>query len=149
MVIKGLSRQGYRDLAYKIAKRHYESVLEVYRRTGTFYEYYAPEKIEPGFMARDHFVGWGGLAPIALLIEYLIGIEADYPEETIPWDIRQLEAHGIDRYPFGPEGSIELHCAQRSTPGERPRVTVHSNVPFTLILTYGEGKSETLHIQPD
>ena len=149
MVIKGLSRQGYRDLAYKIAKRHYESVLEVYRRTGTFYEYYAPEEIEPGFMARDHFVGWGGLAPIALLIEYLIGIEADYPEETITWDIRQLEAHGIDRYPFGPEGSIELHCARRSTPGERPRVTVHSNVPFTLILTYGEGKSETLHIQPD
>ena len=100
-------------------------------------------------MARDHFVGWGGLAPIALLIEYLIGIEADYPEETITWDIRQLEAHGIDRYPFGPKGSIDLHCARRSTPGERPRVTVHSNVPFTLILTYGEGKSETLHIQPD
>jgi len=100
-------------------------------------------------MARDRFVGWGGLAPIALLIEYLIGIKADYPEETIRWDIRQLEAHGIERYPFGPDGMVDLKCAQRSSANERPRVTVHSNVPLTLILTYGKGKSETLRIEPD
>ena len=149
MVITGLSRQGYRDLAYDIASKHYQAVLEVYRRTGTFYEYYAPEATEPGFMARDRFVGWGGLAPIALLIEYLIGIEADYPEETIRWDIHQLEAHGIERYPFGPDGMVDLECARRSSANERPRVTVHSNVPLTLIITYGKGKSKTLRIEPD
>lgn len=148
MVIHGLTRKGYDRLAYRIATNHYLNVLEVYRKSGTFYEYYAPEAAEPGFMARDHFVGWGGLAPISLLIEYMIGIRGDYVAGTIVWDIHQTEAHGIDRYPFGPDGMIDLHCAARQSSSEKPRVTVESNVPFTLILKYGDGKSETIRVTP-
>ena len=58
MVITGLLQQGYRKLAYEIARNHYDNVLKVYKNTGTFWEYYAPEHEEPGFMARPNFVGW-------------------------------------------------------------------------------------------
>ena len=42
MVITGLLQQGYRKLAYEIARNHYDNVLKVYKNTGTFWEYYAP-----------------------------------------------------------------------------------------------------------
>lgn len=148
MVICGLTQKGYDNLAYKIAAAHYNAVTEVYRTTGTFYEYYAPEEYAPGFMARDHFVGWGGLAPIALLIEYMIGIRADYVDQTIVWDIHQTEAHGIDRYPFGPDGMIDLHCAARRRVSDRPEITIRSSVPFTLVLRYGKGQEERIEVKP-
>ncbi|MDO5035343.1 MAG: trehalase family glycosidase [Porphyromonas sp.] len=149
MVINGLTKKGYHTLAYQIAARHYQAVMEVYKRSGTFYEYYAPETIEPGFMAREDFVGWGGLAPIALLIEYMIGIRADYVEKTIVWDLHQTEAHGIDRYPFGPDGMIDLHCDARKSTAQKPRVTVKSNVPFTLLVRYGDGQEERIEVTPN
>ena len=39
MVITGLLQQGYRKLAYEIARNHYDNVLKVYKNTGTFWEY--------------------------------------------------------------------------------------------------------------
>ena len=73
----------------------------MWKNTGTFWEYYAPEKIEPGFMARKDFVGWTGLPPIAVFIEYILGVKSDYSEGRIVWDIDHTEAHGIERYPYG------------------------------------------------
>lgn len=105
MVIDGLYRKGYHDLALEVAENHFNAVFEVWKNTGTFWEYYAPEKIEPGFMARKDFVGWAGLPPIAVFIEYILGIKSDYSEGCIVWDINHTEAHGIDRYPYGPTGN--------------------------------------------
>ena len=68
MVITGLDKKGFTPLAKEIAANHYSRVFEVYKNTGTFWEYYAPEAIEPGFMARKDFVGWTGLPPIAVFI---------------------------------------------------------------------------------
>ncbi|MGL5957540.1 MAG: MGH1-like glycoside hydrolase domain-containing protein, partial [Phocaeicola sp.] len=65
MVMLGLVNKGYHNLAYQIALNHYSQVFEVYKKTNTFWEYYAPESTEPGFMARPNFVGWTGLPPIA------------------------------------------------------------------------------------
>ena len=100
MVIDGLYRKGYHDLALEVAENHFNAVFEVWKNTGTFWEYYAPEKIEPGFMARKDFVGWAGLPPIAVFIEYILGIKSDYSEGRIVWDINHTEAHGIDHGDF-------------------------------------------------
>ncbi len=48
MVIKGLSECGREKLAHEIAINHYENMMEVYRKTGTFFENYAPESANPG-----------------------------------------------------------------------------------------------------
>ena len=146
MVIDGLWRKGYHDLAREIAENHYASVFRVWKDTGTFWEYYAPEKIEPGFMARKDFVGWTGLPPIAIFIEYVLGIKSDYSEGSIEWDVHQLESHGIERYPFGPDGCIDLKVDKRRKAGEAPVVHVRTNVPFDLTVFWGDGNTATLHI---
>ena len=146
MVMLGLMDKGYRDLAHQIAKNHYSQVFEVYKNTGTFWEYYAPESTEPGFMARPNFVGWTGLPPIAELIEFIIGIKGNYTKKQIVWDVNLLEENGIERYPFGPEGVIGLKVAARKTVNEEPKVTVESTIDFELVLRYGE-KQKTVAIK--
>lgn len=147
MVMTGLLEKGYRKQAREIALSHYAQVFEVYKKTGTFWEYYAPETAEPGFMARKEFIGWTGLAPIAELIELIIGIRSDHTKNRIVWDMNLTEANGVERYPFGPDGVITLKAAPRRTAGEEPRITVDSNVAFELTLLYG-GKEKKLTIAP-
>lgn len=148
MVINGLASNGYRDLSNDIATRHYNQVFNVYKDTGTFWEYYAPEADEPGFMARKDFVGWTGLTPIAELIEFIFGIRGNYPDEEIVWDMRLTDEHGIERYPFGPDGMIDLKVAKRRTASEEPKLNVKSNIPFKLRVLYGDNLEKTVNVTP-
>ena len=147
MVMQGLYKKGYLKQAREVALSHYSQVFEVYKKTNTFWEYYAPEAAEPGFMARKDFVGWTGLAPIAELIEFIIGIKADYAENQIVWDLNLTEAHGIERYPFGPDGLITLKAAARRQAKDEPQISVESNCDFTLIVRYGAGKEKRMEIK--
>lgn len=147
MIIDGLWRNGYRTEAQQIAENHYAAVFEVWKKTGTFWEYYAPERIEPGFMARRDFVGWTGLPPIAVFIEYILGIRSDYSENRIEWHVTKTEAHGIERYPFGPDGVVTLKCAARRGADATPEVSIETNVPFDLTLLWGDGLSRTVHVE--
>ena len=147
MVINGLAGKGYTALAKEIAANHYNQVLEVYKNTGTFWEYYAPEAAEPGFMARKDFVGWTGLPPIAVFIEYILGIRSDYSENKLQWDITQKEAHGIERYPFGAEGLIDLKVKKRNSADETPVISINANTAFELTVLWGKGKSKTIQVK--
>jgi len=71
MVIRGLQRYGQGALAAALAHQYYACVADVYRRTGTFWENYAPDASRPGDPARADFCGWTGIAPIALLREFI------------------------------------------------------------------------------
>ena len=146
MTIDGLWKHGYYEMADEIADNHYNSVLKVWKDTGTFWEYYAPEKIEPGFMARKNFVGWTGLPPIAVFIEYILGIKSDYSENRIDWNVRQLEEHGIDRYPFGPDGTVSLTVKKRASADERPVILVKTDKPFELVVRWG-GEVRTVNVE--
>ena len=147
MLIDGLWRKGYRDEARRIAENHYAAVFEVWKNTGTFWEYYAPERIEPGFMARKDFVGWTGLPPIAVFIEYVLGIKSDYSEGSIEWDVTKTEAHGIDRYPFGPDHTVDLRVRRRGSASQVPAVHVTTDVPFDLTVRWGDGMSRTVRVE--
>ena len=147
MVLDGLWRRGYRDLAREVADNHYGNVFEVWKKTGTFWEYYAPEAVEEGFMARKDFVGWTGLPPIAEFIECILGIRSDFSEGRIEWDLRQVEAHGIERYPFGPDGVVELKAAARKSAFDKPAITVKTNVPFDLTVLWGDNQTATVHVE--
>jgi glycogen debranching enzyme len=148
MVVTGLDRKGYTAQAKDIAANHFNQVLEVYKQTGTFWEYYAPEATEPGFMARRDFVGWTGLPPIAVFIEYILGIRADFSAGKILWDVSQTEAHGLERLPFGPEGSVSLYAKKRNDAAGRPSVRIVTDVAFDLTLSWGKGQTHTLHVAP-
>lgn len=146
MVLTGLIDKGYRRLAYDIARNHYDNVLAVYKNTGTFWEYYAPEHVEPGFMARPDFVGWAGLPPIAVLIEHLFGIRSNVYEKQLTIDVNLTEAYGIDRYPFGPEGLVSIRVKARNSAAQEPQVEIDTNVPFELTLLWGD-KQKTASVR--
>ena len=146
MVISGLVEKGYRRMAWDIARNDLDNIYKVYQKTGTFWEYYAPESSEPGFMARKDFVGWTGLAPISELIEYIFGIRADYPERKLTVDVNLLDDYGISRYPFGPDGTMTIKVARRHDVEEKPKVTVSSTVPVEVTVIYGkDAKSYTFN----
>ena len=98
-----------------------------------------------GLLARDNFVGWAGLPPIAELIEFIIGIRGDYAKKQIIWDMNLTEINGIERYPFGPEGLISLKAEARRSASDEPRITVDSNIDFELCVLYG-GKEKKINV---
>lgn len=147
MVITGLDKKDYRKEAHEIAVNHYNNIFEVYKKTGTFWEYYSPETADQGFMARKDFVGWTGLPPIAVFIEYILGIRSDFSTHSIVWDVNQLEAHGIERYPFGPEGVVSFKVNKRNSADETPVITIESNITFDMTVYWGKDKSKKINIK--
>lgn len=145
MVLRGLTRHGQDSLAHQIGLNHHANVTAVFEKTGTLFENYRPEGAGPGTPSLPDMVGWGGLGPIAVFFEYVIGLRPETDKNRLVWDVRLLEAHGIKRYPFGPAGLLDLSCASRASQEEKPRVTAHSNLPVELLLKW-EGGEEKVRI---
>jgi hypothetical protein len=97
----------------------------------------------PGNRAKDDFVGWSGLAPVAGLFEYVFGLHADAPSGRLLWDVRLLDGHGVRGYPFGRDGVLDLSCAARSSATEEPEIQVRSTVPLELVIRW-EGREKTV-----
>lgn len=145
MVLRGLTHVGQDHLAHEIGLNHVRNVAAVFADTGTIWENYAPESARPGDPARPDFVGFGGIGPVAVLFEYVFGLRPDAARKRLLWDVRLLEAHGVDNYPYVAKGQLSLQCAARERPTDRPKVTVRSNVPLELDLRWAGGQ-ETLKI---
>jgi glycogen debranching enzyme len=143
MILRGLDRAGYNDLAHEISREDLDHVVGVFEQTGTLWENYAPERTAPGNRAKGDFVGWSGLAPVAGLFEYVMGLRADPPSGLLLWDVRLLESHGIRDYPFGREGVLDLSCEARNSVEEEPEIRVHSTVPLELVIRW-EGREKTV-----
>ncbi len=142
MIIKGLQKNGYKKMAFDISKRHHDHILQVFKNTGTFWEYYAPESANPGLLARPDFIGWTGLPPIAVLIEGIFGINCSLPEKTINWEVNLLEEHGITRYPIGKEGLLSFKCFERQSETEQPKIEIESNMDLKLNLAWAGGEKQ-------
>jgi hypothetical protein len=138
--VRGLDRAGYHDRAHEISCEDLDHVVRVFEETGTLWENYAPEVAAPGNPAKDDFVGWSGLAPVAGLFEYVFGLRADAPSGRLLWDVRLMEGHGVSRYPFGRDGVLDLSCAARGSTGEEPRIEVRSTVPLELVIRWDGGE---------
>ncbi len=140
MVLRGLDRAGYHDLAHEISREDLDHVTRVYEDTGTLWENYAPERAAQGNRAKSDFVGWSGLAPIAGLFEYVMGLRADAPSNRLLWDVRLLESHGVNRFPFGRDGVLDLSCEARSSATDEPDVKISATVPLELVVRWDGGE---------
>lgn len=138
MVLMGLEQNQYRVLAHEIALNHIQAVTKIANKTGTLWENYAPEEIQEGGAAKPDFVGWTGLAPIAVLIEFVFGIKSNIQNNCLIWDVRLLEAHGVRNYPFGKKGNLNLRCEARKTLSERPEITIETDLPIKVCIMYGK-----------
>ncbi len=135
MVLKGLEKNGYNDLAYDIARNCLENVATVFKNDSTLYENYAPESAGKGQPAKKDFVGWSGLFPISILFEYVFGIHPYAREGRIVWDVRLLEKHGVTNYPLN-DILIDLICEERKNEEEEPIVTALCEKPIEIEIRY-------------
>lgn len=142
MVLKGLRGCGYGALAHWIAQNHLQNVVRVFEDTDTVWENYAPETASPGTPAKPDFVGWTGLPGIAVLLEEVFGLQPDVPNRTLVWDVRLLDEHGVNQYPFGEKGLLDLKCYGRSSALEKPTIEIRSNQPVKLIVHWNGGQGE-------
>ena len=107
MVIKGLEKYQYYELARECSIRHLYFILEglmpnEQKQNGDLYEAYCPNKEGKATMAslpdfpRGHFLISAGLSTIALMIENVIGLSISLPRKTVDWIIPNLEIMGIE-----------------------------------------------------
>ncbi|HTY38279.1 MAG TPA: trehalase family glycosidase [Bacteroidota bacterium] len=141
MVIRGLERYGYSDLARAIALRHLRIVADVFSETGTIWENYSPDEKKPGrhadsaLVARD-FVGWSGIAPILYFLEYGIGLKPNAERNELSWRIDSPSRLGCERYRFN--GHVVSLVASGRRENGKLKVSVDSDGSFILRIIQGD-----------
>jgi len=146
MLLKGLDKIGEYRLSHKIAMNHLVNVVSSFVKTGTLWEYYSPD-FEGKGCGKNDFVGWTGLVPTAILFENVFGLKPNPFKSTLTWDIRLLEEHGIENYPFGKEGIISIKCKKRKSYLEEPEIKVKSNISLTIEIIWNNGKKNNINIR--
>ncbi|MHC4352987.1 MAG: MGH1-like glycoside hydrolase domain-containing protein, partial [Planctomycetota bacterium] len=143
IVVRGLENYGYDKLAREIAMNHLHHVVEVYKKTGTLWENYAPQSVSRGKPSRGDFVGWTGIGPIAFLIEYAIGIKADAVANVVTWDIKSPTRVGVERFWFGGK-TASFVCQEPNVRGKRG-IRVESDGAFHLKIVI-DGKAKAVDV---
>jgi hypothetical protein len=128
MVVRGLENYGQNQLAGEIALNHLDLVTAVYKSTGTIWENYAPDSASPGTPAKRDFVGWSGIAPIAYLLEYAIGLRPDAERNELSWRLRSQRRTGCERFRFNGH-TVDLAADPENG---RTRIVVDSDGVFRL-----------------
>jgi hypothetical protein len=131
MVQQGLKAVGDRELARQIAMKYQAAVVETYAKQHDITEFLAPDR--PLAVGCGKFVGWGGIGPVANLIEYVLGFEVCAPKRQVVWRITQMEKHGVKNLHFG-DVCADLICERRAAPGDPCRITVSSSGTFMLVI---------------
>ena len=90
--------------------------------------YIAPSRrANNGSLVKPDFVGWGALGPIGLLIENIIGIQANAPQREIVWYITRTDRHGIENLWLGDGlGKFSLIAAARTGTDQPISITAAS-----------------------
>jgi hypothetical protein len=163
MIIKGLDMYPLRELAATASLNHIEQMYQVFKyfhpadqqivakeidnQYQTIWECYAPDYPQPGIhgdakdLSRKDFAGCSGLGPVALLLENIIGLQPSAPKNELYWNLRLREQHGVKNYRFG-ENIIDIMCVKNELPVGQANIFIHSNHPFSLIVSSQVGVME-------
>jgi len=96
-LIKGLEACGEEAFATEATEKYLAGMNTVFQKSGTVFENYMPEKIEPS-SGKGDFVGWTGCGPIVRLIENVLGFRPDGARNRLDWRLgadRQARHPGI------------------------------------------------------
>lgn len=150
MVVEGLKKNGYRDVAIDITKRYLGALSQVYGSTGTLWETYSPEIYAPAtnasgkVLVQRNFVGWTGLGPISMLIETIIGIEMDASQNTISWNLSADCRCGVQNLMFN-GGRVSLVATPVAGGYD---VKLSSEKALNVAITVGSS-TQTLKLEPN
>jgi len=154
MITRGLMLADRGNAAHDIAVKYLAALARTYRgvEPHTLWECNSPESDEPGLAfgtldrVKPDFVGWSGIGPIAMLIENILGIDLDVPQQRLTWDIRLMGRHGIQQLAAGGSGRIDLLCRQRNA-NEPACCEVQSTRAMELLVRC-EGRAQTVAVAP-
>ena len=141
MIMRGLENYGYRALAREIALNHLKVIAQVFEKTGTIWENYAPDAANEGKPARPDFAGWSAIGPILYLMEYAIGLRPDAPRNSLAWNLTPGIQQGCERFRFNGHVTSLVAKPVAERPGQF-EVRVDSDGTFTLSLASGETKRD-------
>lgn len=121
MIIRGLWNRGRYELARELTIRHLQAMYEVMQQDefASIWEVYSPEKMCPATIAngkkyaRRDFVGWSGLGPIAMQLEFAMGLDFNALENTVSWRMMEDGKHSVENILFN--GSKLSLCAEKET----------------------------------
>lgn len=138
--VKGLCAAGYTELAREASFKLLDAMCKVDADPAFdgIWEAYAPEAYRPattehGTLVRESFVGWGGIAPITLLIENIIGLNFNAPENTVTFNLHARERCGLENMRFG-DNTVSVVCTEyRPFKGETVIETA-AEKPFRLVV---------------
>jgi hypothetical protein len=137
MVIAGLEKNGYGDLAREIAINHINLVADVYKETGTIWEAYAPDSVTyaniGGHAVKKDLVGWSGIGPIKFLLEYGIGLKADAINNKLEWTIDSPDDLGCNHFVFN---DINVNLLAKQVQNNTREIIVESDNDFYLEIKY-------------
>jgi hypothetical protein len=140
MVQEGLRRNGRWELARQLADRYASAVVETYVKQHDVTENLAPDQALACGVGK--FVGWGGVGPVANLIEYRLGFDVDAPKHRVEWRITQPQRHGLKKLRIGPI-TADLVCEARANAADPCRIEVSSDGEFDLVVIAGPTRLET------
>ncbi|MFA4922799.1 MAG: trehalase family glycosidase, partial [Ignavibacteriaceae bacterium] len=142
MVIKGLDKfavgenaKYFSEFATIATEKYLEGMFEVYKRTGTIWENYAPDAYTRGLWSRPDFVGWSGCGPIELLIENIIGLRPNGIDNSLTWILNRIDNHGIKNLRFG-NVTASVVCEKRKNVNSPVVINVESDRSFTLSVVH-------------
>lgn len=137
--IRGLTEVGRGTLAREAAMRYLEAISQVANDSAygnTIWECYSPTSYRPataeaGEIVRADFVGWSGLAPVAMLIENIMGFRFEADSNTVRFDLFPGQMCGIKNLCFN-HNRIGVVCTGYRTADGQSVLEVSAEHPFIL-----------------
>ncbi|MFC5452806.1 MGH1-like glycoside hydrolase domain-containing protein [Paenibacillus aestuarii] len=141
MVIRGLEKYGYNELAKEIALNHLDNVVKVFQDTGTIWENYPPDSIDSGNADKKDFVGWSGIASTLYLLEHAIGLKGNAIHNELTWRLEPGKGSvGCRRYWFAGK-TVDLVATEQEDGSYL--IAVSSDAPFKLKVQFGAKETMT------
>lgn len=147
--IKGLEAYGYNTVAFEESVRHIQALSDVYQAgfkadyvpMATLWETYSSEYLRQGYMQDDreashsNFAGWTPCLTVGLMLENLIGLKINAPENQITWTANLTEENGVSNLYYVNDGKVNrvsLAAGARNSASAPMTFTVKAERAFRL-----------------
>lgn len=154
VLLCAMCQNGYVKEARAAALQILHGMQAVYENAdfGGIWEAYSPEEYKPatlenGGLCQPEFVGWGGLMPITALIEIVVGINCNAPQNAITFRLLSKGDSGVENLHLGGQ-TVSVCCRGYDAETKSGALCVRAEKPFSLTVETQSGKTATLQIAP-
>lgn len=154
VLLCAMYQNGYVKEARAAALQILHGIQAVYENAdfGGIWEAYSPEEYKPatlenGGLCQPEFVGWGGLMPITALIEIVVGINCNAPQNAITFRLLSKSDSGVENLHLGGQ-TLSVCCRGYDAETESGTLCVRAEKPFSLTVETQSGKTATLQVAP-